>query len=147
MGIPYKFEKILMIKQKEKEQVQIDYELSVQSFEKEANKLYEVLKRKEMVEEQKQQNLQKGVSIDGLKQQLLFVEALEKDIKHSQLQVINARNHMNTKQEVLIEHNVEVKKYEKMREKAIKSHSEILLSLENKQMDEISLQQFVNRNV
>jgi len=136
-----------MIKQKEKEQVQLDYEISVQSFEKEATKLYEFLKRKEMVEEQNQINLQKGLSIDGIKQQQLFVESLEKDIHHSQIKVINARNFMNSKQEVLIEHNVEVKKYEKMREKAFKSHSEILLSLENKQMDEISLQQFVNRNV
>jgi flagellar FliJ protein len=136
-----------MIKQKEKEQVQLEYELSVQTFEKEANILYEFLKRKELLEEQTQQNLQKGFSINGIKQQQLFVTALEKDIQHSQIQVVNARNFMNTKQEILIEHNVEVKKYEKMREKALKTHSEILLSLESKQMDEISLQQFLNRSV
>jgi len=146
LSIPFKFEKILTIKQKEKEQVQLDYESSVQTFEKEANKLYEFLKRKEMMDEEYQQHLQNGVSIIGLKQQQLFADSLEKDIKHSQMLVINARNYMNTKQEVLIEHNVEVKKFEKMREKAIKAHSEVLLSLENKQMDEISLQQYVNRN-
>ena len=147
MAIPFRFEKILTIKQKEKEQVQMSYEVAVKTFEKEATKLYELLRKKEMLDEHTEQELNLGLSIIGIKQQQLFRDALERDISKAQIDVMRTRNMMLTKQEELLDQNVEVKKFEKMKEKAFKLQYANLLNLESKLMDDLSLQQFVNRNL
>jgi len=146
MAIPFRFEKILTIKQKEKEQVQMTYEAAVKTFEREATKLYELLRKKEMLDEHTEVELNHGLSIIGIKQQQLFRDVLEKDISKAQVDVMRTRSMMLEKQEELLGQNVEVKKFEKMKEKAMKLHHSNLLSLESKLMDDISLQQFVNRN-
>jgi flagellar FliJ protein len=52
---------------------------------------------------------------------------------------------MQVKQAKLAELNIEVKKYEKMKEKHVQAVLEAIQESENKWMDEISIQQFVNR--
>ncbi|WP_088069458.1 flagellar export protein FliJ [Gottfriedia luciferensis] len=147
MAIPFRFEKILTIKQKEKEQVQINYEAAVKSFEKEATKLYELLRKKEMLDEHTELELNNGFSIIGIKQHQLFRDSLEKDISKAQYEVMRTRNIMSQKQEELLDQNVEVKKFEKMKEKAFKLHHKNLVKMDSKLMDDLSLQQFVNRNL
>lgn len=147
MAIPYRFEKILTIKHKEKEQVQLKYEQAVKHFESEATKLYELLKKKEMLEDQTEKELNNGLSIIGIKQQQLYRSALEKNINHAQVNVMKSRAKMMEEQELLVVQNVEVKKYEKMKEKDLKRYNAHLLSIDAKLMDDISLQQYMNRNV
>lgn len=147
MAIPFRFEKILTIKQKEKEQVQMSYEVAVKTFETEATKLYELLRKKEMLDEHTEQELNIGLSIIGIKQQQLFRDSLERDIAKAQIDVMRTRNVMFEKQVELIDQNVEVKKFEKMKEKDFKLQYANLLNLESKLMDDLSLQQFVNRNL
>lgn len=147
MAIPFRFEKILTIKQKEKEQVQMSYEVAVKTFETEATKLYELLRKKEMLDEHTEQELNSGLSIIGIKQQQLFRDSLERDIAKAQIDVMRTRNVMFEKQVELIDQNVEVKKFEKMKEKDFKLQYANLLNLESKLMDDLSLQQFVNRNL
>lgn len=70
---------------------------------------------------------------------------LEKTIDHYQKMVANARNQMNFQQEKLMEKNIEVKKYEKMQEKDLAFFLEGMKQAEGRQMDEISIQLFMNR--
>ncbi len=145
MQYNFKFEKILMIKEREKDEAQNIYTQSVKKFEEAAQMLYELLRKKEDLENNQSLKLVSGLSVQEIKHHQYFIQNMEKTISHYQQMVINARNHMNFYQEKLMEKNIEVKKYEKIKEKDIVSFTANLKQIEGKQMDDISIQQFMNR--
>lgn len=145
MKYEYKFEKILTIKEREKDEALNIYTQSVKRFEEAAEKLYELLKKKEDLENHQTSRLVSGLPVQEIRHHQYFIQNLEKTINHYQQIVINARNHMNFYQEKLMEKNIEVKKYEKIKEKDLLNFSENLKQIEGKQMDDISIQMFMNR--
>ncbi|MFO1445908.1 flagellar biosynthesis chaperone FliJ [Bacillus sp. Bva_UNVM-123] len=145
MQYQYKFEKILVIKEREKDEALNIYSQAVKRFEEAAEKLYELLKKKEDLESHQSSRLVSGLPVQEIRHHQYFLQNLEKTISHYQQIVINARNHMNFYQEKLMEKNIEVKKYEKIKEKDLSKFTENQKQLEGKQMDDISIQQFMNR--
>ncbi|WP_017753755.1 flagellar export protein FliJ [Calidifontibacillus oryziterrae] len=145
MGFQYKFEKILAVKENEKDKAIGDYHESVVKFEEVATKLYNVLKQKEDIIAEQEQQIQTGLNIIQIQQLQRFLETLEQSINYWQEKVANARHHMEVKEKILLEKNIEVKKYEKMKQKAKLTFHQIAKVEENKLMDEISIQQFMNR--
>lgn len=145
MQYQYKFEKILTIKTREKDEAFNVYNQAVNRFEEAATKLYENLKKKEDLENYQNSRLVNGLPVQEIRHYQQFVNNLEKTINYYQKLVINARNHMNFYQEKLMEKNIEVKKYEKMKEKDLTDFTENMKLLEGKQMDDISIQHFMNR--
>ena len=145
MQYQYKFEKILVIKEREKDEALNIYSQAVKRFEEAAEKLYELLKKKEDLESHQSSRLVSGLPVQEIRHHQYFLQNLEKTISHYQQIVINARNHMNFYQEKLMKKNIEVKKYEKIKEKDLSKFTENQKQLEGKQMDDISIQQFMNR--
>ena len=145
MQYQYKFEKILTIREREKDEALNIYTQSVKRFEEAAEKLYELLKKKEDLENHQTSRLVSGLPVQEIRHHQYFIQNLEKTISHYQQIVINARNHMNFYQEKLMEKNIEVKKYEKIKEKDLLNFTENLKQIEGKQMDDISIQMFMNR--
>lgn len=145
MAYKYKFEKILSIKEREKDEAVNIYNQAVKRFEEAAQRLYDLLKQKEAAEAIQERKLITGLSVQEIRHNQLFVENLKKVIDHQQQIVINARNQMNFFQEKLKEKNIEVKKYEKIREKDFENYQLVEKFEDNKQMDEISLQQFMSK--
>jgi flagellar FliJ protein len=145
MVYSFKFDKVLTIKEKEKDKALGEYNEAVKRFEEVAEKLYRFLKQKEEYEEMHKQKLQSGLSIQDIRYFQQFITNLERTIHHYQHLVIQAREQMQVKQAKLAELNIEVKKYEKMKEKHVQAVLEAIQESENKWMDEISIQQFVNR--
>ena len=141
----YKFEKILTIKEKEKNDARAKYNDAQKSFEQVAEKLYNLLKKKEELIDFQQKKLSTGLSVQDIRHNQLFMDNLEKLIDQCQKEVIQARNKMNLQQERLKEKNIEVKKYEKIKEKDLQKYLEVVKVAENKQMDEISIQQFLSK--
>lgn len=145
MGYEYKFSKILKVKENEKDKVLAVYFEAVSKFEQVAEKLYEFMKKKEDLEAFQLERLGNGLPVQEIQHHQQFIENLQKSIDYYQQLVMNARNQMEFYRERLIEKNVEVKKYEKIRERDFMRFTEDMKQSENKQMDEISIQQFVNR--
>ncbi|MDP4083036.1 MAG: flagellar export protein FliJ [Bacillota bacterium] len=145
MVFQYKFDKILQIKEKEKGEALAVYQLAVQKFEEAAEKLYELLKKKEDMESHQSSKLLSGVHVQEIRIHQHFIGNLQKSIEHYQKMVVNARNRMMFYQEKLLEMNIEVKKYEKMKQKDFHIYFEGLKLIEGRQMDDISIQQFMNR--
>lgn len=145
MEYSFKFSKILTIKEKEKEKALGEYNEAVKRFEKVAEKLYYFLKQKEDYEEMHKQKLRLGLPIQDIRYFQLFITNLERTISHYQQLVIQAREQMFLKQAKLAEVNIEVKKYEKMKENHEKAVREAIQAAENRWMDEVSIQQFVHR--
>lgn len=145
MRYEFKFHKILAVKEREKDEAVSVYQDSVRKFEEVAEKLYELLKRKEDLEVYQSDRLHGGLSIQEIRHHQQFISNIEKMIEHYQKMVINARNRMLLFQEKLLEKNIEVKKYEKIREKDYLKFTEDIKVIEGKQMDDISIQMYMNR--
>lgn len=145
MVYQFKFDKILHIKEKEKNAAMADYKTAAEKFEETATTLYALLKRKEDLEALQSKRLNNGLAIQEIRHNQQFITNLEKTIEYYQKMVINARNRMDFYQEKLIATNVEAKKFTKMKEKGFNAYQQGLKFLEGKQMDDISIQQFIGR--
>lgn len=140
MNFTYKFEKILSIRTREKEEAMSTYQNAVKKFEEVAEKLYQLLKKKEEVEEDQLEKIQKGLSVQEIRLLQQYLSNLQKEIDYYQQLVIRARNKMNYERERLIEKNIEVKKFEKIKEKEYQLFLEIQKNEQAKFLDEISSQ-------
>lgn len=141
----YKFEKILQLREQEKEEMQNSYTEAMKRFEEAAEKLYTLLKKKEELIDHQETKMVSGFSIYEVQHYQQFVSNLEQTISFQQQIVIRARNKMQWCEQQLQERNIEVKKYEKMKEKDFQKFNASLLVMEQHQMDEISTIQFMNQ--
>ncbi|CAM4035800.1 flagellar export protein FliJ [Lederbergia lenta] len=145
MNYNFKFQKILNLREREKEEAFNLYQDSVRNFEESAEKLFDLLKKKENLEHYMSEQLSQGFSILEIRHYQHFISNLEKTIEHHQIVVMNARNKMNWREEELKESNIEMKKYEKLKERNYKSYMKEISQLENMQLDEISAIQYFHR--
>ncbi|MBD8004020.1 flagellar export protein FliJ [Bacillus norwichensis] len=145
MKFNYKFQHILTLKEREKEETFSLYEESVRQFERAAQKLYELLKKKEVLEQFQSEKLETGYSIQKIRHNQIFVHNLEETINYWQKQVISTRKEMKYWEEKLLESNIEVKKYEKIKDKSYDYFQQWVNHYENNQMDEIAAIQFQHR--
>ncbi|MFY0741844.1 flagellar export protein FliJ [Solibacillus silvestris] len=138
MKYNYRFEKILVVKDQEKTESEMAFKESVQVFEEIATKLYDLLKKKEDLIEYQQERLKIGSSIDEINHYSKFIDSMEKTIEDAQQKVIQARAKMNWHEQKLLEKSLEVRKYEKMRERDHERFIEDQLHIEAIQLDELS---------
>jgi len=143
----YRFEKVLTIREQEKNETEIAYKESVRSFEEIATKLYELLKKKEDLIEFQQERLAVGSSIEEVHHYARFIDSLEKTISDVQQKVVQARAKMNWLEEKLLEKNLEVRKFEKMREKDFKVFQQEQDRIEGIFLDEISSLTYNKREI
>ncbi|QEA00309.1 flagellar export protein FliJ [Lysinibacillus fusiformis] len=143
----YRFEKVLTIREQEKNETEMAYKESVRSFEEVATKLYDLLKKKEDLIAFQQDRLTVGSSIDEIHHYARFIDSLEKTIADVQQKVIQARAKMNWHEDKLLEKNLEVRKFEKMREKDFKLFQQEQDRIESLFLDEVSLLTYNKREI
>ena len=134
----YRFEKILTVCEQEKTETELAYKEAIRSFEEIATKLYELLKKKEDLIAFQQERLKIGSSIDEISHYSRFITSMERMIEEVQQRVVQARTKMNWHEQKLLEKNLEVRKYEKVREKDFAAYKEEQNRLETILLDEIS---------
>jgi len=113
----YRFEKILTIREQEKQQTEAAYKEAVRAFEEVATKLYDLLKKKEDLITYQNETLAVGSTIDQIHHFGTFIDSIERSIAEVQQKVVQARSKMNWHEQKLLEKNLEIRKFEKMREK------------------------------
>ncbi|MFZ0446996.1 MAG: flagellar export protein FliJ [Bacillus sp. (in: firmicutes)] len=145
MAYQFKLEKIMKLKEREKDEVLSTYNESVKRFEEAAENLFRSLKKKEDLEIYQRSKLENGLSVQEIRHHQTFIHNLQKTIDHDQKVVVHTRKQMNFYQDKLLQKNIEVKKYEVLREKGKIVFLEEIRQLEAKQMDDISIQQYMHR--
>lgn len=143
----YRFENILNVREQEKNETEMAYKEAVRSFEEVATKLYELLKKKEDLIAFQQERLVTGSSIDEVSHYARFINSMEKTIEDVQQKVVQARAKMNWQEQKLVEKNLEVRKFEKMRERDFETYKEEQLRLETILLDEISSLAYNKREI
>ena len=135
----------MKLKEREKDEVLSTYNESVKRFEEAAESLFRSLKKKEDLESYQRSKLENGLSVQEIRHHQTFIHNLQKTIDHDQKVVVHTRNQMSFYQDKLLQKNIEVKKYEVLKEKGKLVFLEELRQLEAKQMDDISIQQYMHR--
>jgi len=143
----YRFEKVLTVREQEKKQTEAAYNEAVRSFEKVATKLYELLKKKENLINYQNERLKMGLTVDEIHHFAKFIDSLEHAIEEVQQKVNQARAKMQWYEQKLIEKNLEVRKYEKMREKDFSAFQEEQNRIEAQFLDEISSLMYNKRTI
>ena len=86
-----------------------------------------------------------GFSVNEIHHYARFIGSLEKRIAEVQQQVMQARSKMNWYENKLLEKTLEVRKFEKMKEKDREHHRAEMEQLEAIQLDELSTLKFRRR--
>ncbi len=141
----YRFEKVLMYREQEKTETEIEYKNAVHAFEIVATQLYDLLKKKENTLLEQQEKMEIGFSVNEIHYYVRFIDSLEKRITVTQQQVMQARSKMTWFEEKLLEKNLEVRKFEKMKEKDHEHHRTEMEQLEAVQLDELATLKFRRR--
>lgn len=135
-------EKILQLRNEEKNRALLEQKKAIDHFETVAKKLYTQLKTKEDAES-KLNDYVKSEVIQKIREQTLYIDLLNRQINMLQKEVQIARENMERKQMIVTEKHVELKKIEKMLEKRKEREAQERALIEMKQMDEISLNRFI----
>jgi flagellar protein FliJ len=145
MSFHFTLQKILDVRENEKLKAEKEFTQATRQFEEVATKLYELLKKKENYENHYYQRLESGIHVFDMQQSHSLIAQLQKQIDQLQYYTQKARDHMNRKQEQLLEKSIEQKKVEKMKQMKYELYIEETQRQENILMDEISVQQFIKR--
>src|SRR5699024_3272038 len=135
--------KILRIREQEKMDAEKSYQQSMAFFENIATRMYTLLKRKETAESSFERGMQDIIPIEKIKEQVAYIEELNKQIINLQAEVNQARKEMDVKQTKLTDAQIEEKKLEKMIANHKQVKKEVLQKYENEAMNEISIQQYL----
>ncbi|PIC58791.1 flagellar export protein FliJ [Sporosarcina sp. P12(2017)] len=141
----YRFDKVLNLREQERDETEMAYKEAIEEFEKIATQLYDQMKKKENVLEEQQQRMTTGFSIDDLHSYSRFINTLDLSIDHIQQEVMKSRSKMNWYESQLLEKNIEVKKFEKMKEIGKQQHNVEMEHVETNRIDELSTMKFRSR--
>lgn len=141
----YRFDSIIVVKEQEKNEVEMAYKEAVQHFEEVATNLYDALKRKENLIDSQANRMKTGMSIQEMHNNAQFLESMEHAITDLQNKVVQARSKMEWYEEKLLEQTLECRKYEKMREKDFEAFKQEENRLEMLQLDELSQIAYYNK--
>ncbi|MBU9720320.1 MULTISPECIES: flagellar export protein FliJ [Bacillaceae] len=145
MSFQFTLQKVLEMKEHNKMEAQLEYQDAMRKFEEVATELYHVLKKKEEILQTYEENIGKGVPISIIQQTEEALRFLQLQIDRLQESTHYARSSMNEKQQLLLTSTVDLKKYEKMKEKKFQQYEVEQKRFENKNLDEVSVQQYMNR--
>ncbi|HLS66485.1 MAG TPA: flagellar export protein FliJ [Pseudogracilibacillus sp.] len=135
--------KLLHVREREKDEAQRKQLEAVDKFEKVAKQLYVALKSKEDAEKGLEESMQVTATINKIKEQSTYIEALNQKIIVLQQQVDLARQQLAKKDAKLTEAHVEMKKIEKMIERRLQKEKELEKKMELDKMNEISIRQYL----
>ncbi|PIC71803.1 MULTISPECIES: flagellar export protein FliJ [unclassified Sporosarcina] len=141
----YRFDKVLNLREQERDETEMAYKEAIEEFEKIATQLYDQMKKKETVLEEQQQRMTTGFSIDDLHSYSRFINTLDLTIDHIQQEVMKSRSKMNWYESQLLEKNIEVKKFEKMKKIGKEQYDAEMEHVEINRIDELSTMKFRSR--
>lgn len=143
----YRFENVLTYRELEKTETEIEYKKSVEAFELSATELYELLKKKEETIEEQAERMKTGFIIEDMHHYSRFIASLEKTIMEVQQTVMQSRSKMNWYEDKLLERTLEVRKFEKMKEKDRENYQVEMDYKEARRLDELSTMTFRGREI
>ncbi|WP_157811967.1 flagellar export protein FliJ [Alteribacter populi] len=143
MSFTFSLQKVLELKEHERNQADEAWNEATSEFEEVAMELYHLLKQKEEMENDYHGALEKGISISHLQHYQTRLSDLERIIHRSQKETQRARAKMQSSEHKRTLRAVDVKKYEKVKQKKQEQYASWQKANDMKSLDEIAVQQFM----
>ncbi|GAE91629.1 flagellar protein FliJ [Gracilibacillus boraciitolerans JCM 21714] len=136
------YQKIRLLKDNDKKEAQFKYQEAAAEFEHYATNLYDLLKRKEEIEDSYKQSLHDKSQIETLQSYHQYLNFLTPNILNIQQKVEKARKKMNLLQERVTEQYIEVKKIEKLIDNKQAQFRQVEKKKDLMLMDELSIRKY-----
>ena len=136
MGFDYRLQRVLTLHENEKQQLELAYQTLYEKLEEQGKRLIEVIEKKEALVLALHQASQNKMTAHAIHDRLKFIDALGKVIESEQIAYAQLKQRVEAFQVTLQEKAIEVKKHEKLREKAYQTHLVQEKRFELKRMDE-----------
>ncbi|MET1247893.1 flagellar export protein FliJ [Sporolactobacillus sp. STCC-11] len=144
MAFDYRFERVMKLAESEKQNLEVQYKKLFDDFENLAHILINMVEEKQRVQTELQEQMSQAITIDQMKMGFSDVDKIDFLISETNKNYLNAKARLEAFQAELQEKAIEVKKYEKMREKQQVIYHKLINRAEMKQMDEIAGQRTIN---
>lgn len=138
MVFDFRLERMMKIAESEKETLEAKYQELFRALEQLAGNLIDLMNEKESIQLELNQQLNQSMTIDSMKIYLFDVEKYEKLINLRTSEYDQAKRKLENLQPFLLEKSIEVKKYEKMRDRQQSAAKMKQKKKEMKEMDEIA---------
>lgn len=145
MAFDYRFERVMKLAESEKQNLEVQYKKLFDDFENLARILINMVEEKQRVQTELQEQMSQTITIDQMKMGYSDVDKIDFLISETNKHYLKAKVRLEAFQTKLQEKAIEVKKYEKIREKQQVIYHKLMNKAEMKQMDEIAGQRTVNR--
>lgn len=145
MAFDYRFERVMKLAESEKQNLEVQYKKLFDDFENLARILINMVEEKQRVQTELQEQMSQTITIDQMKMGFSDVDKIDFLISETNKHYLKAKVRLEAFQTKLQEKAIEVKKYEKIREKQQVIYHKLMNKAEMKQMDEIAGQRTVNR--
>ncbi|RYL92951.1 flagellar export protein FliJ [Sporolactobacillus sp. Y61] len=138
MAFDFRLARVLELADNKKKNLEAEYQTLFRRLEDMAKKLIDLLNQREKKQHVFQNQMQKGTTIDSIKGRLSDTAILDQLIAEETRQYDRLKQQMEAYQADLLEKSIEVKKYEKLRDKKWQHYLEKKKKIQLKSMDEIA---------
>lgn len=142
-GFVFRFQKIMDIKENEKEEAKMEYAESLSRLREQEQELAHLLNLKKQWELRWNDIEKQPVSIQLLLEIQTYLRHLNQQIQKKRNKIFRAEQEADSFQQTLIDKSKELQVWEKWKDKSFLEYQEVELQCEQKIMDELGLQQFV----
>jgi flagellar protein FliJ len=140
------FNKLIDAKQREKQTILDYYNELKERFEEVGNTLFSLLNKEEQAKKNMNKLIEKG-NVSEIQKQTQFIQQLVPQIKQQETLYQQIKDQLHIEELKLVNKNVEMKKFEKVKGKKIELFNQSIKEKESKEMDEISINQFMQGQV
>lgn len=140
------FNKLIDAKQREKQTILDYYNELKERFEEVGNTLFSLLNKEEQAKKYMNKLIEKG-NVSEIQKQTQFIQHLVPQIKQQETLYQQIKDQLHIEELKLVNKNVEMKKFEKVKGKKIELFNQSIKEKESKEMDEISINQFMQGQV
>ncbi|MCI1882355.1 MAG: flagellar export protein FliJ [Sporolactobacillus sp.] len=138
MPFEFRLERIRKIAESEKDHLESQYREACSRLEDVGYRLIDLFKQKEATQTELEGRMKRSITIDSMKLILFDVEKMDRVIEKLSIRYHQEKRRVEMLREQLKEKNIEVKKYDHVKEKQWKNYRGELKKLEMDRMDEIA---------
>ncbi|MFC4617344.1 flagellar export protein FliJ [Camelliibacillus cellulosilyticus] len=138
MAFNYRFERILNINENEKKQMERAYGELYDRLEQQGKKLIELMKRKDALENELEEQKRNAVTIFAIQDRLKAISAIGERIRLETEAYDRLKSRLEQSRAVLMDKSIEVKKYEKLKDIHFTAYRDQAKRSENRLMDEVA---------
>ncbi|MCF6410568.1 flagellar export protein FliJ [Pseudalkalibacillus salsuginis] len=147
MAYQFRMEQVLEYKQQVKDRTQKEYIEKQGRFEEIGYELYEALKKKETLQAQQSQRMMDGDKVITLQHYNQYIDQLDFQVESLQQRLKHARENMQTAHERLLSETIDVKKYEKLKERQFSRYQYDSKIEEMKATDELAVLRYTSNEI